>query len=203
MKTIESIGNLENVCYIGQNYKLSSNDILHLNNLIKDQNHCSSSYQSLKNCQSTDIIICGAYSNVKNSMIFTEYKIVDQEYGKYRYKGIHDNKIEIRYYYSYFSISNYWGISIDKNLIMYNYDNDIIDSNKWYDNNWKQDKIIVSHKKCCNINISIIGDGVCDSLANNKECYWDGGDWRGSHRCRARFGVQPFGLRSNHCGDAR
>ncbi len=183
VKTIIPIGNLDNVCYIGQRSKLSNNDIHHLNSLI-DGNHCSTtSLETIINqCNPLNIEICGATSETNGflELIFTEF-VYDGVYNgqnKYRslrpYNGIY---FTIDYYNSLFT--DYWRIQYGSSEYAYTYDS--IFSNNWYiwDEQWILDSSIsITQKECCEVlSPFYIGDGYCDRGNYNTEvCMWDGGD---------------------------
>lgn len=175
--TIKPINKLCDVCYIGQDNKLSSGDIIHLNKLI-DGDHCSSSYQLVDTCNPENIEICGAKSLIQNPSIFSEYKIIGKKNGKNHYQSILDY-VSIEIYFQQKIFSSYWVIKLNNIIYARNYNEDIF-SNNWkiwnQEKGWFYDPIIITNKQCCNISSKNLGNGICDSQANNKECYWDGGD---------------------------
>jgi hypothetical protein len=183
---ITPIGDVSDVCYIGQRTELTPKDIIHLNKLIDGTQCNTNSLEEIINeCNTSSITICGVNSQVDGfNLIFTEYELTgtyngkNEYYSKWPYRGEY---IRIYYYDCGLFCFDYWLISYDGNDYAYNYDSDIIGSSNWYQwkNEWIFDpEMIVSQKECCNVeNSDWIGNGWCDSGEYNTElCYWDGGD---------------------------
>ncbi len=113
-KTIEINGNITNICYIGQQYKLSNQDIIKINNLIgKPKENIN-----LINEEDT-IKLCGGMKFNSYNFIFTEYKKITETIyqSTWQYNNIYiyltnsNGRWEIRYANKVFATSidlNQW-----------------------------------------------------------------------------------------------
>jgi hypothetical protein len=175
--TIVPIHDTSNTCYIGQVSELSHMDIIHLNKLI-DGPYCSVSYSGMDTCKESSITVCGANSGVRNSLLFTEYELIGQKNGKNWYRSINTHETSEIYYKKPLLDQNHW--SIEMNGQWGRNGGDLFSKNwKSYTGKWSlqdDNSLIVSQKQCCGIPSDKIGNGVCNPEANNKVCYWDGGD---------------------------
>ena len=116
-KTINLLVDI-NVCFIGQRYKLSNNDIKLINSLIDIPKY--SEIKEIIEYQENNIYFCGGRNFESYSPIFTEYEKVDNYY---RSKWANNN------IYSYISYNNtHWEITFNQQLI--GYSNDL--SSQWY-----------------------------------------------------------------------
>ena len=113
--TITPTNDTNGVCYIGQRFELTDQDVIHLNNLIDGDSCSTNSYY----CNSNNIKICGVDSDVNGlDLIFSEYELVGSKNGKNKYRS--KWKFLNEYFVVYWT-GIYWVIEFEYNSGQYAY----------------------------------------------------------------------------------
>jgi hypothetical protein len=117
-------------------------------------------------------------SGVRNNLIFNEYELAGIWNGKNWYRSVNTYETSEIYYKTSYIYKNYWTIEMNG---QWGSNTDGLFDKKWKTYTGKlllqdDNSLIVSHKQCCGVSSINIGNGVCNPEANNKACYWDGGD---------------------------
>jgi hypothetical protein len=166
--------------YIGQRYKLSFQDIIHLNKLYASSS-CSGTTLNhyVDDCNSNNIVLLGGRNINTFDIIYMVYTPYDSYNNRPRYRSKWPF-LNI-YTFVYYSTNGYWVVDYNGGIYAYTYNINFL-SKTWYIynyaiNTWSYDtSSFFEYEECCTAPSLMVGNGFCNTEYNTEICHYDGGD---------------------------